>query len=101
MMTPGITPTQAVRSLWELSAQNAESPRKIADLLFPRQAKDDARNAASARERKRKLAQKGPQLFESACEQLRLSSREGAREASLAELKEAAFQERYGNWMVE
>ena len=47
------------------------------------------------------FSSKTSQLFESACEQLRLSSREGAREASLAELKEAAFQERYGNWMVE
>lgn len=97
----GITPTQAVRSLWELAANNAKTPRKIADALFPQRAEDNARKAASARARKRELAQRGPQLFESACRQLGLESCNDMREMSLAELKEAAFQERYGNWMVE
>lgn len=99
----GITPTQAVRSLWELAANNAKNPRKITDALFPQQAKDAAREMTSARVRKKELAQKGPQLFEHACGQLGIDLRDGVCEASgasLAELKEAACWERYGNWMV-
>ena len=96
----GITPTQAVRALWELAAQHAEEPEAIEQALFPARAGQTATQAAKERARRLAAAQRGPHIVEEALAAAGIDN--AARDAAtlpLNEFKELAYAERYGEQM--
>ena len=56
LLNAGVTPSEAIRALWELAANLKESPRELHGLLFPQtaeQADEEARRRAASVERAR------------------------------------------------
>ena len=96
----GITPTQAVRALWELAAQHAEEPKAIEQALFPDRVEQAAAQAAKERTRRLAAAQRGPRIVEEALAAAGIdTAANDAAAASFDELKELAYTERYGEQM--
>ena len=92
----GITPTQAIRALWELAAGRIDDPAAIEDALYPDRA--TARRALDADQRTEKVAvaQRGPSVVEEAMAQLGIDVvAVDAPELSYDELKELAARERF------
>ena len=92
----GLTPTQAVRAVWELAVKYEDDPQGLRDLLLPDEKTE--REAARAKERARKLAlaKKGARLLEDFYKNVGISGLPGSSCASFEELKEQAFMDRYG-----
>ena len=96
----GITPTQAVRALWELAAEHAERPEIIEQALFPERAEQAASEAEQRRNRRLAAARRGPHIVEDAIAAAGIDTEaNGASTMSYDELKELAYTERYGEQM--
>ena len=93
----GLTPTQAVRALWELAAEHAERPEVIEQALFPERAERAASEAEQRRSRRLAAAQRGPRIVEEAIAVAGIDiEASDASTMSYDELKELAYTERYG-----
>lgn len=92
----GLTPTQAVRAVWELADKYKDDPQGLRDLLLPDE--KAAREAAQAKERARKLAlaKKGARLKEEFYAKMGLTDLHASDNLSFEELREMAFAEQYG-----
>lgn len=91
-----LTPTQAVRALWQLASNYASRPNELRELLLPDEAAQKAAKEAERRGRMVALAQEGANLWD---EYFPYSDASLATDAPLsyAELKEATYAERYGS----
>lgn len=93
----GLTPTQAVRALWELAVNLRDAPDQLRALLFPgeREREDAVREKELMR--KLKLAEEGASLMNRTFLKLGIEPpREGeSSNLSYDELKELAYRERY------
>lgn len=99
LLKAGLSPTQAVRALWNLAAENADSPDVVARALFPDVAKAQMDGADAERRRRAKLIKDAPHIVERAFEHLGASSSFGVDSLSDDDLKEAAYAERFGESM--
>lgn len=90
----GITPSQAVRAVWEFAAVHANEPRKIVAALYPDQ--EESADVALERERKVQLVRQGSRFVEDALLKAGLSVPSALEMPSEEELRNAAFLETYG-----
>lgn len=60
----GLTPTQAVRAVWELAARHKDQPEKIIAALFPDKKEADEKARRAEYERKKKLIDDAPKIAE-------------------------------------
>lgn len=95
----GLTPTQAVRAVWELAEKHADDPQGLRDLLLPDE--KAARETAQAQERARKkaLAKKGAHLKEEFYAKMDLFDLHATDKLSFEELKAMAYAEQYGEFL--
>ncbi|MDM8271184.1 type II toxin-antitoxin system RelB/DinJ family antitoxin [Thermophilibacter provencensis] len=95
----GLTPTQAVRALWELATHLKESPGQLRAALLP----DERQREQAARDkeiqRKLKLVKEGASLMERSYCSNGLPWPPPTSELSYDELKELAYRERSGEEM--
>ena len=63
----GMTPSQAVRALWQLAASLADRPGALEDILLPSRARAEQREREKAVKRKLELMDQGSKLFAAAC----------------------------------
>ena len=63
----GMTPSQAVRALWQLAASLADRPGALEDILLPSRARAEQREREKAAKRKLELMDQGSKLFAAAC----------------------------------
>ena len=63
----GMTPSQAVRALWQLAASLADRPGALQDILSPGRARAEQREREKAAKHKLELIDQGSQLFAAAC----------------------------------
>lgn len=59
----GMTPSQAVRALWQLAASLADRPGALEDILLPSRARAEQREREKAAKRKLELMDQGSKLF--------------------------------------
>ncbi len=99
----GFTPSQAVRSLWELASSLSDRPGALADILQPDRAQNERRERERAAKKKLKLIEEGSGLFATACDEVGIDAARGVAMSDDA-LKRAAFAERFGDemgWLYE
>ena len=93
----GLSPSQAVRALWELAANHKDEPERLRAVLFPH---EEIYVAAHDKEkaRKLKLAAQGPHIMEDVIRASGLNPIDSSvPELSFDDLKELAYQEEYGD----
>ena len=64
LASAGLTPTQAVRSLWEFASLHASSPEDIVSFLRPGQKEPAVKNPAAEKEELVRMAEENAGLFE-------------------------------------
>jgi hypothetical protein len=64
LASAGLTPTQAVRSLWEFASLHASSPEDIVSFLRPGQKEPAVKNPAAEKEELVQMAEETAGLFE-------------------------------------
>ncbi len=99
----GMTPSQAVRSLWELASTMADRPGALLDILQPERANAEQRERKRAAKRKLDLIDQGSALFATACNGAGIDAA-AAMPTSDEDLKRTAYAERYGaemSWLYE
>ena len=99
----GLTPTQAVRALWDLAANNVDKPEVLERTLFPEQVASSDARARSVRERRASAIAKGPSIVRAAYEANGFSwmsaADSHAADKAFDELLDQAYEERYGQMM--
>ena len=99
----GLTPTQAVRALWDLAASNVDKPEAVERSLFPDQVASADARARSARERRANAIAQGPSIVREAYEANGFSwmgAVDGpAADKTFDELLDQAYEECYGQMM--
>ncbi len=93
----GITPSQAVRALWQLVAE-AAGPDELLAALYPKRAAAVRDAAVEERRRKAGLVDQGPALAKDAFAELGLAW-PPAVTPSVTELKDYAYGEKFGESM--
>ncbi len=99
----GMTPSQAVRALWQLAASLADRPGVLQDILSPDRARAEQREREKAARRKLGLIDQGSQLFAIACRESGIDVAR-AQPTGDEELKRNAYADRYGeemSWLYE
>lgn len=89
----GMTPSQAVRKLWDFAARNAHNPRAIQS-LFDDEDEAEKRAAEEERARKREVALKGANIMVEAYERLGITPSDWTKNASYEEMRDYALLER-------
>lgn len=97
----GLTPTQAVRAVWELAARHKDQPEKIIAALFPDRAEADEKARQAEYERKKKLIDDAPKIAERYYEKAGLPWPPPSAGLSYEELKELAYKEKYADLLGE
>lgn len=96
----GLSPSQAIRALWELAARNTDNPEAIQRALFPEKAEAQEADLSAAQCRRAEAIGKGAHVVEDAYRAMGVvlapSSTAGL---SYDELQDLAYQERYGELM--
>lgn len=96
----GLSPSQAIRALWELAARNTDNPEAIRRALFPERAEAQEADLSAAQCCRAEAIGKGARIVEDAYRSmgvvLAASSIAGL---SYDELQDLAYQERYGELM--
>lgn len=96
----GLSPTQAIRGLWELAASLTERPQEIRSALFPTQ--EAMRKRSEARANQEYVSERLAALerldaeFRSTYARLGIAWEAPREELSLEELKWEAYDEKYG-----
>lgn len=99
----GMTPSQAVRALWQLAASLTDRPGVLEDILLPNRARAEQREREKAARRKLELIDMGSQLFAAACGESGIDMAK-AQPSDDEELKRNAYADRYGEemgWLYE
>lgn len=99
----GMTPSQAVRALWQLAASLADRPGALQDILSPDRARAEQHEREKAARRKLGLIDQGSQLFAIACRESGIDVPK-AQPTGDEELKRNAYADRYGeemSWLYE
>ena len=93
----GLSPTQAIRALWELAARNADNPSAIEAALFPERAQQQAEAARERRAARLASARRGTGLADMtmAAHGIPLPA-DGLPELSPDALRDLAYQEQFG-----
>lgn len=91
----GVSPTQAVRALWELAARYADDPASLLDTLYPDRADRAARDTLQAQEERARAIEQGPSIVRDAYRTAGIPWPTGA-DVPYDDLMEAAYAERYG-----
>lgn len=93
----GLTPTQAVRALWDLASRSIDCPSRVVEALFPERAEDERAQAEAGIRRKLQAVQDGPKIVERGLEQMGLRPQFDAlpSASSNAELRAYAYAERF------
>lgn len=91
----GLTPTQAVRAVWELAARHKDEPEKIVAALFPDKKEADEKARQAEYERKRKLIDDAPKIAERYYKKAGLPWPPPSANLSYEELKELAYRDKY------
>ena len=86
----GMTPSQAVRKLWDFAARNSHNPQ-IIQSLFDTEDEAEKREAEEERARRRAVALKSANIVADAYERAGI---EWTKNASYAEMREYALMER-------
>lgn len=96
----GLTPTQAVRALWELAVNLRDAPDQLRALLFPGEREREDAVREKELERKLKLAEEGASLMDRTFLKLGVEPpREGeSSNLSYDELRELAYRERFADF---
>ena len=95
----GMTPSQAVRALWQLAASLADRPGALEDILL----RAEQREREKAAKRKLELMDQGSKLFAAACRESGIDMVR-AQPSDDEELKRNAYADRYGeemSWLYE
>lgn len=103
LSSAGMTPSQAVRALWQLAASLADRPGALQDILSPDRARAEQHEREKAARRKLGLIDQGSQLFAIACRELGIDVPK-AQPTGDEELKRNAYADRYGeemSWLYE
>lgn len=103
LSSAGMTPSQAVRALWQLAASLADRPGALQDILSPDRARAEQREREKAAKRKLELIDQGSQLFVTACRESGIDMTR-AQPTDDEELKRNAYADRYGeemSWLYE
>ena len=88
----GLTPTKAIRALWQRFAELADRPEKIRELV---ESSDELGPGERAeQERKLSLAQEGPMIVSRSLAERGIAVPEGLEELSYEELRERVLLER-------
>ena len=91
----GMTPSQAVRKLWEFAACNAHNPRAIQNLLEVESKDEAARNEAEEeRARRREVVHRGANIYLEVCKQVGIDPSKFTADETYEELRENALLER-------
>ena len=93
----GITPSQAVRALWQLAAE-AAGPDELLAALYPKRVAAARDRAAEERRRKVELVGQGPSLAKDVFIELGLAW-PPAVTPSASDLKDYAYEEKFGELM--
>ncbi len=99
----GMTPSQAVRALWQLAASLADRPGVLEDILLPSHARTEQREREKAAKRKLELIDQGSELFAAACRESGIDMAK-AQPSDDEGLKRNAYADRYGeemSWLYE
>ena len=94
----GLSPSQAIRALWELAGRNVDAPETIIAALLPDRQKQREADKQAQRAQHAQLIAQGPNIMRDAYAAGGIT---GVPNASLSfsELKEAAAMEHYGQTM--
>ena len=94
----GLSPSQAVRALWELAANHKDEPERLRAALFPHEEEVSVAAHDKEKARKLKLAAQGPHIMEDVIRASGLNPIDSSvPELSFDDLKELAYQEKYGD----
>ena len=93
----GLSPTQAIRALWELAARNADDPSTIETTLFPERTHQQMEAAQARRAGRMAAARRGAGLAGAtmAAHGIPLPA-DGLPELSPDALRDLAYQEQFG-----
>jgi len=103
LSSAGMTPSQAVRALWQLAASLADRPGALQDILSPDRARAEQHEREKAARRKLGLIDQGSQLFAIARRESGIDVPK-AQPTGDEELKRNAYADRYGeemSWLYE
>lgn len=103
LSSAGITPSQAVRALWQLAASLADRPGALQDILSPGRARAEQREREKAAKHKLELIDQGSQLFAAVCRESGIDLAK-VQPSGNEELKRNAYADRYGEemgWLYE
>lgn len=103
LSSAGMTPSQAVRALWQLASSLADRPGALQDVLSPDRARAEQREREKAAGRKLELIDQGSQLFAIACRETGIDVAK-AQPTGDEELKRNAYADRFGEemgWLYE
>ena len=103
LSSAGMTPSQAVRALWQLAASLADRPGALQDILSPGRARAEQREREKAAKHKLELIDQGSQLFAAVCRESGIDLAK-VRPSGDEELKRNAYADRYGeemSWLYE
>lgn len=103
LSSAGMTPSQAVRALWQLAASLADRPGALQDILSPDRARAEQHEREKAARRKLGLIDQGSQLFAIACRESGIDVPK-AQPTGDEEIKRNAYADRYGeemSWLYE
>ena len=95
----GLSPSQAIRALWELAARNTDNPEAIQRALFPERAEVQEAELSAAQRRRAEAIGKGAHVVEDAYRTMGVVPASPSTDLSFDELQDLAYQERYGELM--
>lgn len=95
----GLSPSQAIRALWELAARNSDNPEAIQRALFPERAEVQEAELSAAQRRRAEAIGKGARVVEDAYRTMGVVLASPSTDLSFDELQDLAYQERYGELM--
>ena len=95
----GLSPSQAIRALWELAARNSDNPEAIQRALFPERAEVQEAELSAAQCRRAEAIGKGAHVVEDAYRTMGVVPTSSSAGLSFDELRDLAYQERYGELM--
>lgn len=99
LLGAGLSPSQAIRALWELAARNTDNPEAIQRALFPERAEAQEVELSAAQRCRSEAIGKGAHVVEDAYRAMGVNLSPSSTDLSYDELQDLAYQERYGELM--
>lgn len=99
LLGAGLSPSQAIRALWELAARNTDNPEAIQRALFPERAEAQEVELSAAQRCRSEAIGKGAHVVEDAYRAMGVNLSLSSTDLSFDELQDLAYQERYGELM--